>query len=213
MSSEFGYIPESPEQSFGNNKGILTPNDIYDLSIADKYTNYGQLELIETQTPSGVSSVSFTDLQIDKYDIFFLTYNFHTGSHDVGIFGRFGQGTTYRDSGNEYANQYGKSDGTFAQYTSTSMWAHQHGNLGTMATDEDGLGFTGYAYLYNMGNSNLYSAVTSHSSYSARTDNVYAFNYGNATYPVREMNNSYTIFPNTGNFTGNTTMYGVRAYS
>ena len=42
MSNEFGYIPESPEQSFGNNKGIFTPTDIYDLTRADKYTQYGQ---------------------------------------------------------------------------------------------------------------------------------------------------------------------------
>ena len=48
--SEYGYIPESPAQSFGNNKGIFTPNDIYDLTRADKYTQYGQLELIQTQT-------------------------------------------------------------------------------------------------------------------------------------------------------------------
>jgi hypothetical protein len=210
MSSEFGYIPESPEQSFGNNKGILTPNDIYDLSIADKYTNYGQLELIETQTPSGVSSVSFTDLQIDKYDVFFLTYNFHTGSHDVGIFGRFGQGTSYRDSNNMYANYRGEANGTFANYSSASMWAHQHANLGTMATDEDGLGFTGYAYLYNMGDSTKYSFITVHNSYSPRTNNTHAFNIGGGTYPVAEMNNSYSIFPNTGNFTGNTSMYGIR---
>lgn len=69
--SEFGYIPESPEQSFQNNKGIFTPNDIYDLSIADKFTNYGQLELIETTTFSSVSTVSFTDLPIEKYEVFF----------------------------------------------------------------------------------------------------------------------------------------------
>ncbi len=50
MSSEFGYIQESPEQSFGNNKGIFTPTDIYDLTRADKKTNYGQLNLIQNQT-------------------------------------------------------------------------------------------------------------------------------------------------------------------
>ena len=62
--SEYGYIPEAPEQSFGNNKGIFTPKDIYDLTRADKYTNYGQLELIETQTvSSAVSSVDFTNIK------------------------------------------------------------------------------------------------------------------------------------------------------
>ena len=55
MSSEFGYIPESPEQSFGNNKGIFTPTDIYDLTRAGKFSTFGQLELIETQTVSGVT--------------------------------------------------------------------------------------------------------------------------------------------------------------
>ena len=62
MSSEFGYIPESPEQSFGNNKGIFTPKDIYDLTRADKYTNYGQLDLLLTQTVSSATA-DFTALQ------------------------------------------------------------------------------------------------------------------------------------------------------
>ena len=42
MSNEFGYIPESPAQSFGNNKGIFTPTDIYDLTRADTtFQNFG----------------------------------------------------------------------------------------------------------------------------------------------------------------------------
>ena len=76
MSSEFGYIPESPEQSFGNNKGIFTPTDIYELTRADKYTNYGQLEFIETQThSSSVSYIEFTDIKQDIYDVHFVTLN------------------------------------------------------------------------------------------------------------------------------------------
>ena len=69
--SEFGYIPEAPEQSAGNNKGIFTPKDIYDLTRADKYTNYGQLELIETQTGTNVASVDFTgiDSTYDSYKL------------------------------------------------------------------------------------------------------------------------------------------------
>jgi len=73
--SEYGYIPEAPEQSFGNNKGIFNPKDIYDLTRADKYTNYGQLELIETQTASSVSSINFTDIKEDIYNVHFLTFN------------------------------------------------------------------------------------------------------------------------------------------
>ena len=71
--SEYGYIPEAPEQSFGNNIGIFTPKDIYDLTRADKYTNYGQLELIETQNITGVSSTTFSNL--GDYNVHFLTVN------------------------------------------------------------------------------------------------------------------------------------------
>ena len=69
MSNEFGYIPESPEQSFGNNKGIFTPTDIYDLTRADKYTNYGQLELIETQTLTNSLTLDFTSIKESEYNV------------------------------------------------------------------------------------------------------------------------------------------------
>ena len=78
--SEYGYMPEAPEQSFGNNKGIFTPKEIYDLTRADKYTNLGQLELIETKTVSGVTSLDFDNL--GTYDIHLLTA--HNVSHTTG---------------------------------------------------------------------------------------------------------------------------------
>ena len=214
MSNEFGYIPESPEQSFGNNKGIFTPTDIYDLIIADKFTEYGNLELIKTETPSGVSNVTFEDLPVAKYDTFFLTYILHTGSHDCGLFGRFGyenlDGTySYEDANNRYAVQRGEGEGTFAEYKSTSMWAHQHINLGSMATGDTGA-FTGYAYLHNMGDSTKYSTVTVHSSFLSRTNATAAFNFGGGAFPTAKEHNTYSIFPNTGNCSGTVSMYGLR---
>ena len=61
MSNEFGYIPESPKQSFGNNKGIFTPTDIYDLTRADKFTQYGQLELLQSPVIRRQGSTSVVD--------------------------------------------------------------------------------------------------------------------------------------------------------
>ncbi len=100
--SEYGYIPEAPEQSFGNNKGIFTPKDIYDLTRADKYTNYGQLELIETQTVSGVSAVNFTNLE--NYNVHFITYSFDGVSADLSLLGRLSSdgGTTFKTSTYQY---------------------------------------------------------------------------------------------------------------
>ena len=68
--SEYGYIPESPEQSFGNNKGIFTPKDIYDLTRADKYTSATEpdnLNLIYEYTFTGSeSAVTILSTDIDS---------------------------------------------------------------------------------------------------------------------------------------------------
>jgi hypothetical protein len=51
MSNKYGYVGKDvPTQSFGSNKGVLNTDDLYELSNAGKLTQYGQLELIETQT-------------------------------------------------------------------------------------------------------------------------------------------------------------------
>ena len=47
-SNEYGYIPEVA-QSFGDNTGVFDPADINNLVKDNKWTQYGQLELIETQ--------------------------------------------------------------------------------------------------------------------------------------------------------------------
>ena len=75
--SEYGYIPESPAQSFRNNKGIFTANDVYDLTNQDKWTNYGQLELIETKSFTGVSSIDFDNLGTGYNMHLFTFHNIH----------------------------------------------------------------------------------------------------------------------------------------
>tara|TARA_B100000965_G_scaffold371036_1_gene359619 strand:- start:568 stop:1224 length:657 start_codon:yes stop_codon:yes gene_type:complete len=217
--SKYGYIGKEsdiPQQAFHSNAGLLTTNDIIDLSNNNKLTQYGQLELIESKTFSGVSSVTFEDIDVDTYNTHFLTYTFHTGSHDVGIFGRFGyenlDGTyAYEDANNQYANQYNEADGTNGEYKSTSMWAHQHANLGSMASGDDGF-FSGYAYLYQMGDSTKYSFINVHSVYNSRTDNNAAMNYGGGVFPTAKRHNSYYIAPNTGTTSGRAAIYGIRSY-
>jgi len=59
--SEFGYIPDSAniEQSFGNNKGIFTPKDIYDLKKLGKWTlDNSDLILLSEMDFTDVSSLS-----------------------------------------------------------------------------------------------------------------------------------------------------------
>jgi len=147
--SEYGYIPESPEQSFGNNKGIFNPKDIYDLTRADKYTNYGQLELIETQTVSSVANVEFTNL--GNYNVHFLTVNdLKVVNDNVWLEVRFYEGGVL-ETGSVYqwANLVGVSTGTFyaSQTTGFSTLRFMTGaNVGN-ATNESG---NAYCYFYNL---------------------------------------------------------------
>ena len=155
--SEFGYIPEAPEQSFGNNKGIFTPKDIYDLTRADKYTNYGQLELIETKTGSGVSAIDFTDIKEDIYNVHFVTIvasTNNTGSVQIRFFenGVLETATRY-----DVGYQNGQATGTFddnRHTTETRLYATRTGTAGEPRQ--------AYNYLYNLGDSTKYSFQTMH---------------------------------------------------
>ena len=73
-SNKYGYVGvDIPAQSFGNNKGVFNPAEINDLVANNQWTTFGQLELIETQTVSGVSQVDFTNL--GTYNVHFMTIN------------------------------------------------------------------------------------------------------------------------------------------
>ena len=67
MSKEYGYIGKEVTQAFRDNKGIFTPQDIIELDQENKWTNFGQLELIETQNVSGTpTTINTFNLRIIK---------------------------------------------------------------------------------------------------------------------------------------------------
>jgi len=215
--SEFGYIPESPEQSFGNNKGIFTPKDIYDLTRADKYTNYGQLELIETQTVSGTpTTVDFTNIKGNIYNVHFFTFNNVKGESTTATdFGcRYSQngGSSY----NSFADYHwaffdGRADGTFSEVRNTNS---TFVDLAPDLDKETNATVNGYAYFYNLADSTKYSFTTSQnflhqsavggrtrtgSTVFVNTDSVNAIQFMSA---------------NGGGFSGGTmSLYGIKEYS
>jgi hypothetical protein len=198
--SEYGYIPEAPEQSFGNNKGIFTPKDIYDLTRADKYTNYGQLELIETQTVSSSTAVvDFTNIKENIYNVHFLTMNNASGTTatDIDILLSDNGGSSFITSGYQYALQYGTSGGNFGEDRSTSnakiMW--------TQGSPTE----NGYAYFYNLGDSTKYSFVTNHCY------GVNGTKFGSGVKPTTQVINAIRIDGRNHNFaTVDLSLYGIR---
>ena len=215
MSSEFGYIPESPAQSFGNNKGIFTPTDIYDLTRADKYTNYGQLELIETQTVSGVSAVNFTSIKESTYNIHYLTFNDLDLSDDQeNIQVRFSNdgGSTYESGSNyDWAHQRNVvGTGSLAVGSSTGTSIEINRLLGN-ATNETQ---NGYIYFYNLGDSTKYSFTTSHTTGMYYTGD-YISNFGSGVYHQAEQFNAIKIKDSGsgGTFSATMSLYGIKEYS
>ena len=76
--SKYGYVGKEsdiPQQAFKANAGVLSVNDHLALSQENKLTQYGQLELIETQTLTSGNTLDFTDIKQDIYKVHFLTGN------------------------------------------------------------------------------------------------------------------------------------------
>ena len=212
MSNEYGYIPEAPEQSFGNNKGIFTPTDIYDLTRADKYTNYGQLELIETQTVSSVAQVDFTAIQESTYNVHFLTVNNYQANTDNTILtiDLFENGVL-ETSNYQVAIQGGRANGTFSEYKSTSS-TNGIANIGSGIDNASASSANGYCYFYNLGDSTKYSFSTYQWSYIYYT-NVYEMNFGSGVLPQASTVDGFRVIPNAGTFSADLSLYGIKEYS
>ena len=214
--SEFGYLPEAPEQSFGNNKGIFTPKDIYDLTRADKYTNYGQLDhLITTNVSSNVSTVNFTGLETyGNYNVFLLTLNDITIEHDNKLIGmEFLSNGVASSTNYQVAGQSCMSNGSFNEIKGTSYPALRlTDNIGN-ATNECA---NSYVYIYNNLDSTKYSFITYHGLFQSNS-NVQGSEFGSGVLPTTRFDNGLRLHPDqngSSNFTGgNFSLYGIKEYS
>ena len=72
-SNKYGYVGvDIPSQNFGSNKGVFDPAEINELVADNKWTQYGQLEHIETQTISSALA-NFTTLNENIYNVHLFT--------------------------------------------------------------------------------------------------------------------------------------------
>ena len=205
-TSEFSYIPESPEQSFGNNKGIFTPTDIYDLTRADKYTNYGQLELIETQTASSDSFVDFTSIQESTYNVHFMTVSITDVSSATYLGIRFYEsGVLETASVYQEAYQNCQANGTFSEVKSTAR-----NQIITTQSNAINSSMNIYIYFYNLGDSAKYSFTTAQGNGITTTGTSYNAYFGSGVLPQTSTVNGIRILDNFGNMTGTISLYGIR---
>ena len=204
--SEFGYIPEAPEQSFGNNKGIFTPKDIYDLTRADKYTNYGQLELIETQTVSSVSQVDFTNL--GTYNVHFLTSSsLESSANNVRYSIRF-----YEEGVLETAGVYQYAYQQITQSSSPEFRDTANSSIPIQIEQPTGFLGGGYTYFYNLIDSNKFSFLTNQHN---RISNSMIAEFGSG---ILRQDSAVTGFQiraydsSLATFNASFSLYGIKVY-
>ena len=207
-SNKYGYVGvDIPEQSFGANKGVFNPAEINELVADNKWTQYGQLELIETQTySSGVTSVEFTDIKEDIYNVHFMTLNNldTIGSDLIATRFSINGGSSYVSTGYQVASQYGNGSGTFGESRTTNN-PYLEILSGNQATPQNA-----YQYFYNLGDSTKYSFQTFHSS--SDDDSVYLFRFGSSVYPQANVVNAIQVLTITSQTleSFDISLYGIR---
>ena len=216
-SNKYGYVGvDIPAQSFGNNKGVFNPAEINELVADNKWTQYGQLELIETQTASAVN-YDFTDL--GNYNVHLLTFNNVASTSTGGAYMnlRFSNdgGSTFETTNYQDAMQFMRSNGTFVELKHTTDNRLRDITPYVSTTDTGSAG-NGYIYLYNLTDSTKYSFVTFHSSSylggtSAGANDGNSI-FGSGVYTVAETINAIRFFnvnSNT-NDVDSISLYGIR---
>ena len=213
MSNRYGYSGTvGHTQAIKSNSGVFSPNEIIDLDSDNVWFTPGQLELIETQNvTSAVSSVDFTTIKSDIYNVHFLTYNniqVDTDANEMGI--RIGDGSSFIAGGYQTAIKEGNANGTWSETKSTSQTYFRLGGDTGTGTNETA---NGYVYFYNLGDSTKYSFVTQQCITWDR--NPYAKSvFGSAVFADVRQVVALRCFITTGNLDkGSISLYGIKEYS
>ena len=169
----------------------------------------GKLELIETKTGSGVSSIDFTTLYESTYNVHFLTINNYqvaTDGQDMVIRLSDDGGSTYESSNYDWAHQVGQANGTFGEYRSTTPSSLEINRFNGTATNEKA---NAYVYLYNLGDSSKYSFSTSQATGYLEYPR-YGMQFGSGVYHIASTINAFRLQASTGNISvTSASLYGI----
>ena len=207
----YGYKGADVPQSFGNNKGVFDPSDINNLVKDDKWTNYGQLELIETQNITGVSSTTFSNL--GDYNVHFLTVNdFQPVQNGTDLRIRFiSNGTEYTGAFYQRAIQYGTNGGTFAEEKSTTgTYLRATFNTGNATNEKT----SSYTYFYNLLDTTKYN-FTSHqiANIGAGSHPEFYMAFGSGVQTSAVAMDTIKLYNAYNNYEADISLYGIKEYS
>ena len=209
-SNKYGYSGvDIPTQAAFANVGKFDPSEINELVQEDKWTTFGQLELIETVVANNtVTSYDFDNL--GDYNVHFLTANnvqsASTTAQNLDI--RVKVGGSAQTSGYQFAQQFGNGAGTFSGSQTTSfsqfIWLPNVDN-------ETNASANGYAYIYNAIDSTKYTFGT-FQTVIKQDVHTPKFSYGSNVYTTANQCSGLRVFlATTGNIAEATiSLYGIR---
>lgn len=194
-SNNYGYVGVGiPEQKFGSNKGVLSTDDVKNLIDLEKFTHYGQLELISTATASGESAIEFIDFKKDKYTTYLFTLNDVNFSADAQISVRFYlNGVLATASSYQLSYRRGASDSNYSYIKSAGIdYGLMHSQNGGTTSDRECFG--GVWFLHMFSDSDTYP-VLSHKLSIFDSGGSSSFSYGGVSYLSQQMVTGFQVKP------------------
>ena len=202
----YGYIGQNTPNQTVSNSGVFSISDVASLEKQGKFG--GSLELIEDKNITSSSSAIFTSIQENIYDVHQLSIdNINVSDNNTALSIRFFEnGVEESATVYQYAYQYGDSGATTSGYQSTA-----DDKILTGLSIGNGSGRSGNAnvYLYNLGNSNKYSFVTTISANYTSTPTL-RYTFGGGVLPQASLVNQIKLFVATGTFSARAKLFGIK---
>ncbi len=198
----YGYIGDTSTsiKQQVKNAGVLSVSDVLDLE--GKGQLGGSLELIQSQTVSGVTTVDFTDIKENIYDVHFLT-GILTGNGDSRPYLRFFENGTIEDASVYLVAYQQLTVGGSAENRSTGVT-----NLDFfVGASEVGESSVASCYIYNAGNSSKYTFQTQQGFMSSTV----RAEFGGGALPQASVVDGFRIQTSSANtITGTIKLYGIK---
>jgi len=196
------YIGTQPND-VKQNTGLYTPNEILQL---EKDGNWGgSLELIESQTVTGVSVIDFLEIKENVYDVHLMKVS-ATGGNNASSTGTsvrlYENGVLESASVYKYAFRRAGQGATDVQNTGTS----QIGTITETFNSTDASG--GQMYFYNLGNASRYSM-----SYKQSNNQIHAnwrAEFGSGVLPQASKVDGIRLFSSITYDNVTATLYGIK---
>lgn len=202
----FGYLGTTPNQQL-KNSGVFSVEEA--LAVKNNGEWGGSLELIQEVNASGTSTIEFTSIKENVYDVHFMTLALDcTGGAGATYYTLqfYEDGVGYETASvYQFALQDGSVSGTFAETRATSSQNLSVAYFSNLTNPT----INAYHYFYNLGNSSKYSFQTMHSF----TDDGSAdgFRFGGGVLPQASKVTGIRLLANgTTTSTGTVKLYGVK---